>query len=95
MTVECPYCEKDIPVNHDDGYGYEEDELHEQECPNCEKRFVYYTSISFYYSASKADCLNDGEHDYQKTHTYPPEFAVMRCTLCGDEKPLQQEKISE
>ena len=24
--VECPYCGAEIEINHDDGYGYEEDE---------------------------------------------------------------------
>ena len=28
-------------INHDDGYGYEEDVTHEQECSNCEKTFVF------------------------------------------------------
>ena len=86
--VECPYCGADVEINHDDGYGYEESELHEQECPECEKNFAYTTEISFYHQAYKADCLNDGEHQYEKTKTYPPEFARLRCKTCGDEKPL-------
>jgi len=28
--VECPYCGADVEINHDDGYGYTEDCLHEQ-----------------------------------------------------------------
>ena len=86
--VECPYCEKRIEINHDDGYGYEEDELHEQECPECEKQFVYRTVISIHHEAMTADCLNGVPHAYKKTATYPPEFAKFRCSMCGDEQPL-------
>jgi len=88
MTADCPYCEKEVNINHDDGYGYEEDRLYEQECYHCGKMFVYNTTVSFYHDAHKADCLNGEEHDFKRTRTYPPEFAVMRCTMCGVEKPL-------
>lgn len=84
--AECPYCGKDQEINHDDGYGYEEDELHSQECGDCGKRFTFWTSISFHYSTQKADCLNDAPHDYQLTKTYPPEYAKMRCTVCQEYK---------
>ncbi len=26
---ECPYCNEEIEINHDDGCGYQEDEVHE------------------------------------------------------------------
>ena len=86
--VECPYCGAGQEINHDDGQGYAEDELHQQECSACEKTFVFWTTISFDYSPQKADCLNGSEHDYEKTHTYPPEAARLRCKMCGDEKSL-------
>jgi hypothetical protein len=35
MDTNCPYCDADIEINHDDGYGYEEDRKHEQQCNNC------------------------------------------------------------
>ena len=88
--TDCPYCGAAVEINHDDGYGYGEDELYQQECPHCEKTFTYTTMIVMYYSAYKADCLNDGVHQYEKTKTHPPEFAMMRCKMCGDEKPLPQ-----
>jgi len=87
--VECPYCGREVEINHDDGYVYEEGEPHQQECGGCEKTFVYYTSIHFYYDARKADCLNDGEHKWEKTITYPVEFTRLRCSDCGEEKPLE------
>ena len=86
--VECPYCGVDVDINHDDGYGYEESDPHEQECPGCEKAFVYTTSIIYHYNAAKADCLNGAPHKYKRTITYPPEFAKMRCIDCGHENDL-------
>lgn len=87
--VECPYCGADIEINHDDGYGFEEDKIHEQQCSFCKKTFAYLTSISFSYKASKADCLNGGDHRYKLTVTHPPEFAGMRCEGCGREAPAK------
>lgn len=86
--VECPYCGADVEINHDDGYGYEEDLLHEQQCEDCGKMFAYFTVIHFSYTARKADCLNGAEHHYKRTTTYPPEFARLRCKDCGHETPL-------
>jgi len=86
--VECPYCGADVEINHDDGYGYEESELHQQECRKCGKTFAFTTAISVDHEAFKADCLNGDEHQYEKTKTWPPEFAKLRCKTCGDEKPL-------
>lgn len=83
---ECPYCGADVEINHDDGY--EEDQVHEQECRECEKVFAFTTAISFHHRAHKADCLNGGKHQYEKTVTYPPEFARMRCAACGHEMAL-------
>ena len=47
--VQCPYCKTDQEINHDDGYGYEEGESHEQACIHCEKDFKFITSITFAY----------------------------------------------
>lgn len=88
MDINCPYCEKELDINHDDGFGLEEDVKHQMECPHCEKSFVFETSISFHYEVEKADCLNDGNHDYQLTNTFPKEFSMMVCTMCGDWRDL-------
>ncbi len=90
--IKCPYCEEWQEINHDDGYGYEEGEIYQQQCSVCEKNFTYTTGIIYVYEAEKADCLNDGEHDYQLTHTFPKEFSKMRCTMCDDERPLTKEE---
>jgi hypothetical protein len=88
--VECPYCGKDQEINHDDGYGYEEDETHEQECRDCEKAFAFTTSISFHYDSSQADCLNGGVHKWLSTHTYPRACSRWRCDDCGQEEPMKE-----
>ena len=92
MDLECPYCEQELDICHDDGFGYEEGVKHQYECPHCGKSFVFETSISFYYEPEKADCLNYGNHDYQLTHTYPKEFSKMRCSMCGDEREMTDEE---
>ena len=91
--VDCPYCEKPIQINHDDGFGYEEDYQHEYQCPHCEKNFIFWTTISVDHQAEKADCLNDGNHDYGKTKTIPVEFARLKCRICGHEKPIPNNDV--
>jgi len=90
--VSCPYCGTYQDINHDDGYGYEEDVKHEQQCNNCDKYFTYTTSIVYYYEAEKADCLNGDEHDWEPTHTYPKEFTKMECTYCGERREPNEEE---
>jgi endogenous inhibitor of DNA gyrase (YacG/DUF329 family) len=91
--VKCPYCGTDQEINHDDGYGYEEDELHNQECHECGKTFVFTTSIHIDHEAQKADCLNGGEHKWELTLTFPPKFARGRCSQCGQEQPQQKNGV--
>lgn len=86
--INCPYCNAELEIDHDEGYGYEEDQIYEQECVECHKYFVYSTSISYYYDAEKADCLNGSEHDWKQTTTYPKEFTKMRCSMCDAERTL-------
>ena len=90
-TEECPYCEHEVEINHDDGHGYEEGTIYQQECSKCGKTFVYTVEISFDHYLEKADCLNEGGvHDYQETHTYPKVCARMQCTMCGGQLPLPE-----
>lgn len=93
--LECPYCEADCEVNHDDGAGYAEDRRHEMTCHNCDKSFIFTTYISFSYEPSKADCLNDGEHKLELSSTYPRRYARMRCADCDYErKPTPEEFLA-
>lgn len=84
---ECPYCNADVEITNDDGF--HEDRIYEQECPKCEKTFVFTASYSIHYSAYRADCLNGGEHRYKETCAYPKEYRKLRCEDCGHEKPLE------
>lgn len=93
--VQCPYCQKWQEINHDDGYGYEEDEAHEQQCGDCDKNFIYHTSIHFYYEAIQADCLNGAEHQYKPTTTYPKEYTEMRCVDCEQRRPCTEEELKK
>lgn len=90
--VECPYCGKGNDICHEDGLGYEEDVLHQQECGHCDKTFVFNTCISFSYEAQAADCLNGAEHDWKLTQTRPVFFTEMRCSVCGEKRKLTPEE---
>jgi hypothetical protein len=59
--VNCPYCGTEQEINHDDGYGYEEDRDYEQDCVSCYKTFKFSTSICYSYSV---EC-QDGDHDME------------------------------
>lgn len=85
--VNCPYCDADLEICHDDGYGYEEDRVHEQECPECDKTFAYTTSTSFHYEVNKADCLNGADHAWEPMKIYPKHWPdAKRCADCGLEE---------
>lgn len=90
QDVECPYCGKWNEVCHDDGFGYDEGVAHEMECEHCEKSFVFHTSIHFYYSAGKADCLNGAPHDFREWRKlYEHEGKIYQnrtCRGCGKEE---------
>ncbi len=92
--IECPYCGEDQEINHDDGYGYEEDQTHEQECRDCEKTFAFTTCISFDYTATQADCLNGGAHKWASTHTHPRRYSRWLCRDCGLEEPMKEKYTS-
>jgi len=86
QDVRCPYCMTDQMINHDDGYGYDQDEIHQQECRACGKTFTYTTSISFDYDVYEAPCLNGGEHEWKRVWHTPrlwPDWK--RCKNCGED----------
>lgn len=89
----CPYCNAEQEVCHDDGHGYSEDVKHEHQCSECEKVFVFQTYISLSYDAAPADCLNDGAHYFEPTVTAPKWATKMRCRMCDKERaPTCEEK---
>lgn len=93
--IECPYCGAEQNIEHDDGQGYAEDEIHQQQCGECEKYFIFTTSIHYYYDAKKADCLNDSEHVFEPTTTYPVECTSMECTICGERRSPTKEEMED
>lgn len=95
LDTNCPYCNEEITIDHDDGQGYEVDTLHEQQCPKCEKNFVFQTYHHFSYDTFKADCLNGSDHKFKLSKTYPKEFSRMVCEDCETERPMtEKERIS-
>jgi hypothetical protein len=95
MDLNCPYCGTELEVNHDDGHGYEEDVKHQMECGDCEKSFVFLTSISYYYEAEKADCLNGDPHKWKAQTVFPKECTQMECEHCDEtRRPTDEEMKS-
>jgi len=72
--IECPHCKHKQEVCHDDGFGYEEDVLHEVECCGCGKEYGFLTSIYFSY---EAQCI---EHDLIDSVLHE---GWQHCTRCG------------
>jgi hypothetical protein len=84
--INCPYCGAELEICHDDGVGYEENEIHQQQCSHCEKNFAFTTTISYSYDGEKADCLNGGDHKWEKVKSYPNYWPDRkRCRVCGEE----------
>ena len=74
--VNCPYCKAEQEINHDDGYGYGEDESHEQQCVACNKEFKFTTSILYVY---EVECQKD-DHDMEPSGGKWPDMYY--CTKC-------------
>ena len=53
--VKCPYCEEYSKICHDDGFGYDTDCEHEQECEHCGKTFVFTTYILYCFEGFKKE----------------------------------------
>ena len=93
--MNCPYCNAEQEVCHDDGHGYAEEVKHEHRCRECDKLFVFQTYISMSYEAAPAECLNDGAHDFQPTTCTPKWATRMRCRMCDEERqPTATEKAT-
>ena len=74
--VTCPYCKAEQEICHDDGYGYEEDESHEQACTGCDKAFKFTTSILYVY---EVEC-QEGDHDMEPSGDKWPD--MYECDKC-------------
>lgn len=77
--VFCPYCNHEQEINHDDGYGYEEGETHEQECGECDKTFIFTTFVSYSYFVY---CENEDEHILANSEHHPDLYSCQKCDYC-------------
>jgi hypothetical protein len=93
--IKCPYCNHEQNIDHDDGYGFQENESYNQQCSKCDKYFVFTTSIHFSYEVWKADCLNECEHIYEPTFTFPIEFTEVECKMCGERRNCTTEELEK
>lgn len=91
--IKCPYCKHEQRINHDDGYGYDEDTIYNQECTNCDKTFAYHTYITIRYETWKSECLNGGQHEWLAAKTYPKRYTKMVCSSCGDTREPSDEEL--
>lgn len=91
----CPYCDKE----NEDPYLEQPrvDEVFEHECEHCEKNFVFTIDWNISYSEEKADCLNGGEHNWEKICGYPEEVYrnKRRCSMCDAEKKFTDEELKK
>ncbi|NCB43647.1 MAG: hypothetical protein EOM59_13665 [Clostridia bacterium] len=88
--IACPYCGADQEIDHDDGYGYDENTIYRQECTCCERNFAYKATISISYEAFAAPCIDgDAEHNWKETNTFPRCYRKLRCSVCGEEKEIK------
>lgn len=76
--VNCPYCGHGQEINHDDGYGYDEGEDHEQNCVSCGKGFKFQTSISYFYEVF---CMDDCDHEMEQS-IFEEHKDLFSCTKC-------------
>jgi phage FluMu protein Com len=60
--LTCPHCRKFQNICHDDGFGYEENKLHEMRCRDCNKLIRFETSILYHY-----EVIEDDDDDYELT----------------------------
>lgn len=74
--VSCPYCGYEQEINHDDGYGYEEGQLHEQKCVECRKGFRFETIITIHH-----EVFCNGDHDMEQCPVEGRE-ALWECSRC-------------
>lgn len=91
--INCPYCDAELEINHDDWAWYEEGRAHEMQCHKCDKYFIFYTSISFDYDPQQADCLNTGDHIMQPSRSYPKQFSNMVCATCDYHRACTDEEM--
>lgn len=91
----CPYCDYDCGSYVDDCH--EQDVEYEHECPKCDKNFIFTIDYDPNFSSHKADCLNNGKHNYEKIIGSPKEYFKnrRRCSMCSKEIIIKDAKSEE
>ncbi len=82
--VKCPICGFEQEINHDDGYGFEEDERHDQFCINCEYEFEFTTSITYSYNVY---CKDDDHNLEPFGDKWPDMYECTKCDYFEYKKP--------
>ena len=85
--VECPYCEFDNEVSHDDWENYTEEKYTETQCWECDKYFQISTSISYYHEWYKLPCSNCEPDKWKQIIWW-----VERCKYCDDKRYTKEEE---
>lgn len=94
---QCPYC--NAWQEHD----FEQNEsslLHQTECEDCGKTFVFTIEYYPHFTVRKADCLNGSEHSYEDkledNDYYKNYFSKwLRCRHCEHEIRESKERGDE
>lgn len=85
--ITCPYCGNEQFVRPDGSYGREEGTAHEVECESCEKKYQFFTTMHFSYREVRAECLNDGNHQWKLSFDFPDyKLKIFQCKGCGAER---------
>ena len=93
--MKCPYCEAEQEACQDDIDLTDDSERHAHECTECGKNFVFRVYVAISYEPAKADCLNDGNHKWFPSNTWPQCHTRMLCRTCdASRKPTDEEKIT-
>ena len=92
-NIECPYCKESYELDYESDAFANEGEAEEEECPNCGKMFMVTASILWCFESEKADCLNDGKHNWEQMTGSPSEHFVgrFRCSNCYREEHRDEE----
>lgn len=93
--IECPYCGHEQDVCQDDGHASEDGATYEEQCESCEKMFALVPSISFDFGTYKADCMNDGPHDWNVSkHIHYEGKKYRRCNVCQESEYFHDNEIA-
>ena len=90
--MNCPYCDADIEVCTDDGYGCDESITYQEECHNCGKLFVFTTGFSQDFYQEKSDCLNGAEHEWREYIARLKRHTSMTCKICNEKRCLTEKE---